>query len=285
MNINETHISKYLSGELSEVERQAFEQWLENEQNKKKYNSYKRVWDISNQDLLPEPVFDTQKALAKVLKKINQERIVDFGKKTNVFSLWKWSAAAAVLIAVGLGAFYQFFYNPIISETNQLAIAKKIKLDDGSIVSLEPKATLNYPKYFRDTIREISFDGKAFFEIAKDPNRPFVVSMGASEVRVLGTSFNIAHTDSLGIEVAVVTGKVGFGSKKDRGKYLFLNPGESARMKDGEVALVEPPVEEIPEEEPKPKKKSFKKMIYVWDGNLYDGVDTAKLFRENPIKK
>ena len=83
------------------------------------------------------------------------------------------------------------------------------RLPDGTVVWLHPEAELRYPARFRSDRRSVTFGGEAFFDVAKDARRPFLIQSGPLQIRVLGTSFNVRATPRQAIfEVAVVTGRV-----------------------------------------------------------------------------
>ena len=95
----------------------------------------------------------------------------------------------------------------VIKNTNQKAII--LKLDDGSTVSLEKNSQVNYPQKFTGDKREVFLIGEAFFEVEKNPAKPFLVYANGTVTKVLGTSFRIkAYKDDPQVTVSVRTGKV-----------------------------------------------------------------------------
>lgn len=94
-----------------------------------------------------------------------------------------------------------------ISNRERSAIA--VALDDGSEVILNPGATLSFERPFPNGIREVKLEGEAFFDVAKDSLKPFIVSTARLTTRVLGTSFSVeANVDDEVVTVSVKTGKV-----------------------------------------------------------------------------
>ena len=84
-----------------------------------------------------------------------------------------------------------------------------VKLPDGSIVKLNAGSKIIYPREFTGNERNISLYGEAFFEVAENPDKPFVIVTDDLETKVLGTSFNVrSYNDEAEIKVAVLTGKV-----------------------------------------------------------------------------
>lgn len=92
---------------------------------------------------------------------------------------------------------------------NTTAIAQNLSLEDGSTVTLEPFSSLKYPSQFTEKQREVILKGEAFFDVARDTTKPFVVYANETITKVLGTSFTIkAFEGEKEVEVAVKTGKV-----------------------------------------------------------------------------
>jgi transmembrane sensor len=96
----------------------------------------------------------------------------------------------------------------------------KVILEDGSEIWLNSGSELKYPRHFSAKNREIYLEGEAFFKIAHDQAKPFIVNSGRLKTTVLGTSFNIRAYSGLDrITVNVATGKVGITAS---GKTLCL---------------------------------------------------------------
>lgn len=130
--------------------------------------------------------------------------------------------AAAVLALLVAAAFILFRLNEspsnqpglasqttIITKSVSLGQKLTVQLSDGSIVKLNSGSSLSYPEHFDDS-REVILEGEAFFEVEKDPRRPFIVKTGSIRTTVLGTSFSVKHyKDDSRVHVAVLTGLVG----------------------------------------------------------------------------
>lgn len=95
-----------------------------------------------------------------------------------------------------------------VDYVNNDKIAKLIKLEDGSMVVLSPNSKLHYPKKFADTIRAVKLEGEAFFEVQKNPSKPFVVYSDNLVTKVLGTSFTVSAFSGQKKSVVVNTGRV-----------------------------------------------------------------------------
>jgi transmembrane sensor len=106
-----------------------------------------------------------------------------------------------------------------------------IVLPDGTKVYLNAASSLRYPTAFAGTERKVEVTGEAYFEVAKQTDHPFRVSInGQMDVEVLGTSFNLnAYQDEGSIHATLVEGSIQVikGEKK-----MILKPGEQARITD-----------------------------------------------------
>ena len=104
-----------------------------------------------------------------------------------------------------------------------------LQLADGSRVWLNAETRLRYPVAFAGTERRVELTGEAYFEVSKDATRPFIVRANGVDVRVLGTSFNVA---AYGAEVVttLVEGRVAVEAGSER---VTLEPDRQA-VWDGE---------------------------------------------------
>lgn len=85
----------------------------------------------------------------------------------------------------------------------------KIQLPDGSDVWLNAGSQLKYNKDFEKGSREVYLSGEAFFDVVKNPKKPFVIHTSSMDVKVLGTQFNVkAYEDDLTTETSLIKGSV-----------------------------------------------------------------------------
>ncbi|WP_029270189.1 FecR family protein [Flavobacterium sp. KJJ] len=97
----------------------------------------------------------------------------------------------------------------LVEQTNNSNKSQIITLSDGSSVLLQPNSKLSYPKIFTGNERKVYLSGEGFFEISKNPKKPFYVYANEIVTKVVGTSFRVkAYSDQPNVEVLVRTGKV-----------------------------------------------------------------------------
>jgi transmembrane sensor len=123
-------------------------------------------------------------------------------------------------------------YNTLSTPAGQLY---KVMLPDGTGVWLNAESSLRYPVAFGDAERKVELRGEGYFEVAKDPQRPFSVLTGTQRVQVLGTHFNInGYGDEGVVRTTLLEGKV----KVEQGlQTAVLQPGQVALTKGDEILI------------------------------------------------
>lgn len=161
-----------------------------------------------------------------------------------------WLAAASIVLIIGMGwlffnkddakqeyALYQQQVrvakqtNEIIEVINNEQKSKLVQLPDGSSIILQKNSRLSYQKEFNSEKREVYLVGEAFFEVAKNPERPFFVYANELVTKVLGTSFTIkAFGKDQDIRIIVKTGKVSVFTQSDNNAIQLKNNRELTGM-------------------------------------------------------
>lgn len=217
-------IAKYLNNEANPAEKQELEIWLaKDENNAALFEELKLAWNKLDAVEIEED-FDTETALNSVHEKIrNQDNIIPItGKKPNS----KWLLRVAAVLAIGFFTTWILLNNSgaqmIVAATS--SDTRTITLPDGSTIWMNKNSKITYPERFDDNAREVKLEGEAFFDIKKDPSRPFSIEGKDFNVKVLGTSFNVCETNN-NVTVTVETGTVSFTTKANNA--LTLIKGET----------------------------------------------------------
>lgn len=209
--------------------------WMESHSDQKKVIQSAREIILTLKFQSAEKISMEEKEAA--LKKVLKKQKTDLGENNN-FRIPRiyYKVAAAVLFLVSV-SFYLFNQNikenqniqqPItqIVKENPKGQKTKIKLPDGSEVWLNSESRLEYPSVFTGN-RQVSLRGEAFFEVVKDPNKPFEVLSNGVLTTALGTSFNINAFEENSVVVGLVTGKISVETKDSlKEDRVFANPGE-----------------------------------------------------------
>lgn len=122
--------------------------------------------------------------------------------------------------------------------TNDGKKARVVALEDGSVVTLQPSSSLRLARHFKKDKRELSLTGVAFFQVAHDQHRPFLVYTKNVITKVLGTSFSVqAAEDNQAIVVAVRTGRVSVSRQLKKNFGLTHSIKEEAILVPNQQAI------------------------------------------------
>lgn len=236
---------RYRQGKCTVEESQKIHRW---------YESLNKDTSFSLDDEERELI--EKRLLFKIKENIQTEQITE--NSGPVESWWKrttwYSAVAAVFIAALTYTWY--FSNKItdkVVQSEQLLLqapsdllkiydnktgkSKQIVLEDGSRVTLDPGSRMICPDHFSGSVRNVQLIGDAFFQITKNPKKPFLVYSGKLITRVLGTSFRIkTNTKDRALEVEVVTGKVSVFENDS----AFENTDHAAAVKHNNGVILTP---------------------------------------------
>lgn len=198
--------------------------WATNfqEQHPEEYQAYLRIWEMSGK-ITPMPAVDTA---------AEWNRFKGVIKKKSAVPTWMRIAASVVLL-LGLGWWgVRQFANPTHFEAPAYAHLD-VTLKDGTFVQLAPGATLEVLDGFDASSRPVHLHGKAYFKVAKNPNKPFQITGVHTTTTVLGTAFDLETTNNAEW-VYLEEGKVAFSAN---GSEVILQPGEGAAFNGRTVAL------------------------------------------------
>lgn len=201
-------------------------------------DSIKEEWDsIPNKGMLPEEM------KSRIWMNI-QKATIDRRRRNQ-----RWIAAACVVFLLSVAG-YQSFFDRTFSPATTVAAKtfsqdiRLLRLPDGTRVWVNQNTEIEYPEQFAGNERAVALKGEAFFEVAKDPSKPFIITSGEIRTTVIGTSFNIKAYNGSVPEVHVKTGKVKVESGQNA---VFLEKGyaavftpDSKRVKKHKTNVLEP---------------------------------------------
>ncbi len=220
-------IEKYLAGEATEAEIRHLFEWAEADPgNREILVRYKKAWALAasgsenagvawTRSMLPQLKKWKTRQLYYRLTRVAALFILVFGLGMLVYCMFFVPGREALLYASGM---------KVDVPLGQMA---NITLPDGTTVMLNSGTTLEYGNRFGFGQREVTLKGEAFFEVAADPDHPFIVNTTSLGFKVFGTSFNIeAYPGDTKINTTLVSGSLGVLGK---GSYELtrLSPGEN----------------------------------------------------------
>ncbi|QLC65041.1 DUF4974 domain-containing protein [Flavobacterium sp. LPB0248] len=262
-------IYKYLSNEASEQEVQALFDWIEaSEENKKQFIKTKKIWAFTtlSSDLSIETVPVIQMKPKNSIRQYLQYAAIFlvFLALGTTFYLFNSKSETPKEIVLELGDgrleyisgkketallndkgdliakkfpteiiyFGKVQDHKVIYNTLSVPYGKrfKLKLSDGTIVSLNAGSSLRYPEQFGlNGNRNVYLTGEAFFEVAKDKEHPFVVNANQVDIKVLGTKFNVsAYPENPTVNSTLLEGSIQMSETADPSNVILLEPNQMA---------------------------------------------------------
>lgn len=184
---------------------------------------------------------DTGKAWDKLHGRFQEEHLLPKQKQVllpqrNIMPALSWAAVFVGVVALGLGMFYVGNQKPteslvtLTTTADPTALIQTLK--DGSVVYLAHNTSFSYPEKFSRDERKVELTGEAYFDIARNPSKPFVIETSSATVEVLGTAFNIKANSNNGFELIVERGKVRVTPKTGSTESFIITAGEKLSSVD-----------------------------------------------------
>lgn len=246
-------LSKKLAAEASQAELQELEDLiLQHPDWQYAIQSIQDIWEIR-----PEP--DTLKAESAFhvhLNRMSRQNIPfeDPEQTDTIINItrprsrrWYFAAAAILILALGWFGFVQLSRSSssemaVLREVNEISTRpgskSRVELPDGSIVWLNAGSKLTYNKDFNQQLREVSLTGEAYFDVAKNKEKPFIIHTSTINVKVLGTVFNVkAYPQDKRTETSLIRGSVEVTIRNRPNDKIILSPSEKLIVENGNAKL------------------------------------------------
>lgn len=227
-HINWELIARYMSGEAEADERQQVETLANADPMVAQLITDTRLgWDIAG-DALNMADIQTDAALQKVMAQISlpatEQRTNEADllmRRLRLHQRVVTALAATLALLIGWGSMHMWLAQPQpVQYLQTMAVnapVNDLQLLDGSSVSLNNGSTLTYPETFDGNTRSVKLTGEAYFKVAPDKAKPFIIDAGQINVTVLGTSFNVmAYPDDHQMTVVVDEGLVEVNANHER---------------------------------------------------------------------
>lgn len=224
-------LDRYVQGSCTPGEEALFSRFVE------RMATEPPAWTLADEERIQLEIYHSIRQ--QMPKQANRAKVVGI-------PAWLQVAAAVAIVLTAAIYFITREHAPVIvTVVTQAGERDTVLLADGSRIYLNEGSQVSYPERFGKNKRPVTLQGEAFFEVAKDKDRPFTVEAGGFSTMALGTSFNIrALNDSSDVKVSLVTGKVEVssllhGSTGSNGQ--MLTPGKQLRYKlsDKQVIIEE----------------------------------------------
>jgi len=230
-------IFAFLAGECSASQQEQIHDWIkEKPENLVYFQKQEKLWQQSAINVTQfEP--DVQQAIQTIHARIDAKdssKVMEFPSRSRVRQLAYYSMriAASVIFIIGIGLGGYFITRNVADTTSSFIElttsdqTRTITLADGTTIWLNTNSKIRYPEKFDHQTREVSLEGEAYFQVARDPEKPFRIKAFNSTTQVLGTSFNVrAISAEDKIIITVTSGKVAF-SNAEMANTVYLLKGD-----------------------------------------------------------
>lgn len=233
-------LSRKLSGEATADELQQLHNWLQSNQQDQYFSEILATYWNNRADQAVAVDITADQHFAHILEMAEEENpVVEMRPRTRFGLIRKVAVAAACagLLIAGGSIFFGRDAKPakaLAAQTKQnqvvagRGIRSKMVLPDGTQVWLNSDSKLQYTGTFTDELREVTLEGEAYFDVVKDPERPFIVHTSTIDIRVLGTAFNVkSYPQEKTIETTLIHGMIEVTNKnKPEAPKIILRPKE-----------------------------------------------------------
>lgn len=237
-------IIKYFQGELNTTEKLLLLREVEaNSELKEQFIEYKNMRAL----LALSDQVDNKDANKRGYTRFNK---LIATKRIRKIILHTVSYAAAVTLLIlstyWLTSNYFDIQNSMTKVENTLYVPAgqrvKLTLQDGTEVWLNSQTKLTYPTLFSENERRVTIEGEAFFSVAKNPQKPFIVSSQGLEMKVLGTKFNVySYPGEEKIQTSLLEGKLKVYFSDSESSGIILKPEEQVTIKEGQMKITHLP--------------------------------------------
>lgn len=231
-------IKKLLTNEITVTERQELT-WLLSE-NEELQELYQTLYAAQTQEKEEDKTVARQAYAAHFArmqaanvfqgleKKTSEAIVIPFYRRKIV----AWAAAVLLVVSSVSLYYWQQGLQKGVEQVGNIVSTRKgsksqIVLPDGTKVWLNADSKLTYKGDFTTDLREITLTGEAFFEVAKDKGRPFIIHTPAVDIKVLGTTFNVrSYPHESTTETALIEGKIEVTLNQQGNNKIVLKPSE-----------------------------------------------------------
>ena len=236
-------IARYLSGRKSKRFSRFARKVESDTEFSKELSRMKSIWEHDFNLIEPEPAEEMWQDFQKRLRyeKSPARHVLSQYAKQRRISRYSFAYAFAIIVLLMLPLSI-FFYNNIVTTQQTVQFSEisvpngqrhTLQLSDGTRIILDSGSYLRYPSTFSDK-REVHLKGEAFFEVIRNPRKPFIVHANQARVQVLGTKFNVrAWEPSRRVEVAVKEGLVSLQrSDSTDAKAVYIEKDQYSILED-----------------------------------------------------
>lgn len=228
---------KYLRCTTTHEEEQAVREWLADDPDGSHAKKYREAHFIFEGMSLYGHKEDAPSSVSNVpLRRRIAKRIYGYAA----------AAAAVVLVMMATVSYVRNSTLDMVAEKTETVYVPsgktmELTLEDGTRLWLNSGTQIEYPAVFGRKSRNVRLvKGEALFDVAKDEDKPFIVNTFASNIKVLGTKFDvIVDEEASSFSASLFRGSVSVSSCYDDGESILLKPDQTVEMRNGRLIVSE----------------------------------------------
>ena len=244
-NQHDELLVKYLTGNADMAEREDALNWIShNKENRDYFNELRSIYEVAK-TVQVDHAFKSETSLNKIKAQhykhvaVSLQKSDSENKRLFRLELLKYAALIIFIISLGIVGYNYVHDMPNLASKEiwntieaPFGSRTRLTLADGTIVWLNAGSQLRYSSKFAQQNRKVYLDGEAYFNVARDENKQFVVSTTYLDIKVFGTQFNVkAYLDENVIQTTLVEGSVSIeekGLSRVTHRKVVLKPNETA---------------------------------------------------------
>lgn len=237
-------LAKKLSGEITPEELYELELYVKAHPEDQYFQELLTTWWSGSTEESSSLQSGQEDHFKYILQKASEQpalvALPNTDNQDSIFHRFKWLKYAVAASVIGVVALLWVFNdgnvqddaNKLASQENEIVAKKGTKsrllLPDGTQVWLNSDTKLVYKSDFNDSLREVSLEGEAYFDVVKNPKKPFIVHTSGISIRVLGTAFNVkSYPQESVIEATLVRGLIEVERNSEpHASRILLRPNE-----------------------------------------------------------
>ena len=298
--------SKKLASEASPEELQDLEQLVaQHPEWQFALQNLEDLWKLNTD----QPTHECEDAYLLHLQRLKEGNLLNNETKTNPSDAYffdnetrnpnrfRWMMAAAAVLVMALGSYWWFTSSSQEEEAPQVKADQnvistrpgsksKVQLPDGSVVWLNAGSKLTYDKQFGKTLREVELTGEGYFDVVKDPSKPFLIHTKTIDIRVLGTVFNVkAYPEDRTTETSLIRGSVEVSVKDRPNDKIILSPNEKLVVQNHREVVAEKVAARRPAIRPEISIRPLRYNVEDSTLNEIQWVENRLVFREESFSE
>lgn len=198
---------RLMDSDLTAAEREEFQGWLmADESHQREFRAHNLILNLAND--LADETRDEQLTLVKEDAALRRQR-------RHRRKVWTAGLAASALLTLGLAGWF-VYQRQAAAIVTTAGMTRDVTLPDESVAHLNTRTELRWVGRADDR-RVTLLEGEALFDVRHDPARPFTVVVDTSEIRVLGTRFNVRRRENAEVVLTVLEGTVAVSQQQNSG--------------------------------------------------------------------